>query len=206
MKTHARTVLAMVALFSTLLVGCVSKIKYPSFYTLHLTVPVDPPARADVLPSIAVREFRAPTYLRQGPIVYRTSPEQIGFYEYHRWAVDPRQAITNAVVEHLRASGSFAEVKVYDGHSDVDYILSGRLEKLDELDYEGGVEVEVALSAQVTDLHSGKTIWANSASNVAKVDRRNVPAIVSEMSRAADSSIEKLLNSLALSSTTARRK
>ena len=198
MKHNLRALLVAVALLSILVTGCISQIKYPSYYTLHLPPMADPPAKEGVSPSIAVREFRAPAYLRQGPIVYRTSPAQIGFYEYHRWAVDPRQSITNAVTERLQATGSFALVKIYDGHTDVDYLLSGRLEKLNEVDYQGGVSVEVELSAQVTDLHSGKTVWTNSASEVAKVAGRNVPAIVTEMSSLTDRTIEKLLKPLAL--------
>src|SRR5258708_3439642 len=142
MSKYLRAFLVAIALLATLLTGCVSRIKYPSYYTLNLPPAADPPAKQGVLPSIAVHEFRAPGYLRQGPIVYRTTPEQVGFYEYHRWAVDPRQSITHAVTERLRASGSFAAVKIYDGRADVDYILSGRLEKLDEVDYQGGVRVE----------------------------------------------------------------
>jgi uncharacterized lipoprotein YmbA len=88
--------------------------------------------------SLAVREFRSPTYLRQGAIVYKTSPEQIGFYNYHGRAVDLREFMTNAVAERLGASGNFTRVKLYDGRSDVDDVLSGRLEKLEEIDYEGG--------------------------------------------------------------------
>jgi len=198
MNKHLKACLTAVALLAILLTGCARKIKYPSYYTLNLPPVADPSAKDGVLPSIAVHEFRAPGYLRQGPIVYRTSPEQIGFYEYHRWAVDPRQSITNAVIERLRASGSFAAVKIYDGRADVDYILSGRLEKLDEVDYQGGVRVEVEISAQVIDLHSGKTVWTNSASETAKVDERNVPAIVAQMSSMTDRTIEKLLKSLAL--------
>jgi len=198
MKKYLRAFLVMVALFSILLIGCISKIKYPSYYTLTLPSAAGPPAKESELPSITVREFRAPGYLRQGPIVYRTSPGQVGFYEYHRWAVDPRQSITNAVTERLRASGSFAAVKIYDGRADADYILSGRLEKLDEVDYQGGIRVEVELSAQVIDLHTGKTVWTNSAFEMAKVDRRNIPAIVAEMSSMTDRAIERLLKPLSL--------
>jgi len=193
MTAHVRGCLVTVVLASTLLTGCVSKIKYPNYYTLHLAPVTDPPPKGEQLPSIGVREFQAPGYLRQGPIVYRISPEQIGFYEYHRWAVDPRQVITNAVVERLAASGSFARVAVYDGRDDVDYILAGRLDKLDEVDYEGAVAVEVAIAAQVTEFRTGKTIWTNSAADTVKVDRRNVPAIVAEMSSLTDRTIEKLL-------------
>ena len=189
---HLMAVVFMLAA-STLLVGCAGKIKYPSYYTLNLPAPPDPPAAEGVRTSVAVREFRSPVYLRQGPIVYRPTPEQIGFYEYHRWAVDPRVLVTNTVVDRLRASGNFAQVKPYDGHSDVDYILSGRLEKLEEIDYEGGVKVEVAISAQMTRLSTGETVWSNDASEVGTVAQRNVPAVVSEMNRTIGRTIEKLL-------------
>ena len=198
MKKHWRTFLITAVMISFSLTGCMGKVKYPTYYALNLAPAIDPPPKGGALVSIAVREFRAPAYLREGPVVYLTSPEEIGFYEYHRWAVDPRQAITHAIVERLRASGNFALVKAYDGHNDVDYILTGRLDKLDEVDYEGGVRVEVALSAQVTDLHSGKTVWSNSASNTAKVEERKVSGVVTQMSTMADRTIEELLKSIAL--------
>jgi ABC-type uncharacterized transport system auxiliary subunit len=128
--------------------------------------------------------------------VYRASAEQIGFYDYHRWATDPRQFVTVAIADRLRASGNFADVTVYDGRSHADYIITGRLEKLEEVDYAGGVRVEVALSAQMTDIRTGITTWANSASDIESVAQRNVPALVSEMSHAMDRAIEKLLSSI----------
>lgn len=198
MKKYLKAFSAVVAVFATLLTGCMGKIKYPTYYTLNLAPAPDPPPRNGALASIAVREFRAPAYLREGPIVYLTSPDEIGFYEYHRWAVDPRQAITHAMVENLRASGNFKLVKIYDGRNDVDYILTGSVEKLDEVDYEGGVQVEVALSAQVTDLHSGNTVWVNSAGEKAKVTGRKVSAIVAQMNNVTSRSIGELLQSLAL--------
>jgi ABC-type uncharacterized transport system auxiliary subunit len=193
-----RTALLTGVMTSIFFTGCMGKVKYPAYYRLNLAPPVDPPAKIDAAASIAVREFRAPAYLREGPIVYVTSPEEIGFYEYHRWAVDPRQTITQAIVEHLRASGNFKLVKIYDGRNDVDYVLSGRLEKLNEVDYEGGVQVEVALSAQVTELQNGNTIWANSAAEKGKVEGRNVSSVVAQMSNLTDRSIEELMKSLTL--------
>jgi ABC-type uncharacterized transport system auxiliary subunit len=176
-------------------IGCMGKVRYPTYYELHLPAAPDPPPGPEARGSVAVREFRSPGYLRQGPLVYRPSPEQIGFYDYHHWATDPRQFVTTAIVDRLRAGGNFAAVTVYDGRSHVDYMLSGRLEKLEEVDYEGGVKVEVALSAQMTDLRTGTTVWANSVSDVESVAQRNVPAVVSEMSHTMDRTIEKLLSS-----------
>jgi cholesterol transport system auxiliary component len=182
------TVLALIAL-----VGCAGKVRYPAYYTFNLPSPPDPPAPEGTRATLAVREFRSPIYLRQGPIVYRTSPEQIGFYDYHRWAVDPREFLTNAVIERLRASGRFAQVRAYDGHSDMEYVLSGRLEKLEEVDNSGGIKVEVAISAQMTNSASGATIWSNEVSETGTVEGRDVPAVVSAMNRTMDHAIDKLL-------------
>ena len=186
---------------SACLMGCVSRARFPAYYTLHVPPAADVPSAAANRRSLAVREFRSPEYLHQGAIVYRTSPEQIGFYQYHRWAVDPREFVTNAIIDRLRATGRFAEVSAYDGQSDVDFVLSGRIEKLEEVDYEGGVKVEVALSAQITDPRAGKTVWADAASESAPVDKRSVPSVVAEMSQAMDRAIQKLAASLTVPTT-----
>jgi len=186
---------------SACLTGCAGGAKFPAYYTLHVPPAADVPSAAASRPSLAVREFRSPEYLHQGAIVYRTSPEQVGFYQYHRWAVDPREFVTNAIIDRLRATGRFAEVSAYDGQSDVDFVLSGRIEKLEEVDYEGGVKVEVALSAQITDPRAGKTVWADAASESARVDKRSEPAVVAEMSQAMDRAIQKLAASLTVPTT-----
>lgn len=192
MKKHKIAVCFAVAGLAAL-IGCGGAAKYPNYYTLHVAPPPDPPAQEGVHTSLAVREFRSPTYLHQGAIVYKTSPEQIGFYNYHRWAVDPREFVTNAVTERLRASGNFTQVKLYDGRSDIDYVLSGRLEQLEEIDYDGGVKVEVAISAQMTNLATGTTVWTNEVSEVGTVGQRDVPAVVAAMNATIGRAIEKLL-------------
>ena len=192
MKTGITTILFAMAITITL-AGCGGAVKYPNYYTLHVPPPPDPPMAPGVHASLAVREFREPSYIREGAIVYKTSPEQIGFYNYHRWAVDPREFVTNAVEDRLSASGNFARVKLYDGHSDIDFVLGGSLEKLEEIDYDGGVKVEVAISAQMVRLSTGETVWTNSVSEFGTVTQRDVPAIVAEMNRTMDRAIQKLL-------------
>jgi len=191
------------------LASCGGAVKYPNYYALHVPPPPDPPAEEGVRASLAVREFRSPTYLHQGAIVYKASPEQIGFYNFHRWATDPREVVTSAVADRLRASGNLTEVKLYDGRSDVDYVLSGRIDKLEEVDYEGAVKVEVAISAQMTNLRTGAQVWTNSVSEQATVEHREhrgIAAVVSSMNQTLERAIEKLLTpSLATATTTDNR-
>jgi len=193
-----RKVLTLFALLMAVVLamgGCGSA-RYPKYYTLNLPPAADPPALEHIRTSIAVREFQSPTYLRQGPIVYRSTPEEIGFYEYHRWAADPRMLVTSSVIDHLRASGQYSFVSAYNGRSDNDYTFSGRLEKLEEVDDPAGVRVEVAISAQITRASTGATVWSNAVSEVAPVSKRSVPGVVSQMNRSLDLAINKLLSTI----------
>jgi ABC-type uncharacterized transport system auxiliary subunit len=189
------TALVLMMTLLPALSGC-GRVRYPAYYTLNLPAPPDPPAAENVRTSIAVREFQSPNYLRQGPIVYRTTPEEIGFYEYHRWAADPRTVVTNAVVDHLRAGGQFSMVSMYDGRPNNDYVFSGRLEKLEEVDSQEGVKVEVAISAQITRVATGATVWSNAVSEIRPVPQRNVGGVVSEMNRTVDLALNKLLSTV----------
>jgi ABC-type uncharacterized transport system auxiliary subunit len=187
--------LALLLAIITALTGCGGKVRYPAYYTLNLPAPPDP-APESTRTSIAVREFQSPVYLRQGPIVYRTTPEEIGFYEYHRWAADPRALVTSAVVDHLRSGGQFSMVSIYDGRPNNDYVFSGRLEKLEEVDYQAGVKVEVAISAQITRVATGATVWSNAVSETRPVSQRNVRGVVSQMNRTMELAIDKLLSTV----------
>ena len=190
-RTVTRFVFCLTAL--VILTGCAGRVRYPNYYTLNLPAPPDPPVAENARAALAIRQFRAPAYLRQGSIIYKTSPEQIGFYAYHRWAMDPRDFVTNSIVDRLRASGAFARVQTYDGSRDVDYVLSGRLEKLEELDYQGNVKVQVAISAEITSISTGAIVWSNVVSEIGEVDKHEVPAVVSEMNRTMERAIEKLV-------------
>ena len=194
MKKLTTALVLMVTLLPALS-GC-GRVRYPAYFTLDLPAPPDPPVPGTVRASIAIREFQSPGYLRQGPIVYRTTPEEIGFYEYNRWAVDPRAVLTSAVIDHLRASGQFSMVSMYDGRPNNDFVFSGRLEKLEEVDYQAGVKVEVAISAQITRVATGATVWSNAVSETRPVSQHNVPGVVSEMNRTVDLAINKLLSTI----------
>jgi hypothetical protein len=67
------------------------------------------------------------------------------------------------------------------------------LEKLEEVDYESGVKVEVAMSAQIIKVATGATVWSNAVSETGTLSQRNVRGVVSEMNRTVDLAINKLL-------------
>ena len=193
-RTHITVALLLSSLI--FLAGCSGKMRYPNYYTLNLPAPPDPPASENAKATVAIREFTAPGYLRRGEIVFKTSPESVGFYAYHRWADDPCEFVTESLRNRLDATGLFAHVKRYDGRADAEYLVTGRLEKLEEIDYEGGVKVVVAISAQMIRSDTGATVWTKEVTKFGNVDKRDVRAVVSAMSNTMDSAMQELLTPL----------
>ena len=194
----AKKLAVTAAWFLMLLIsGCMGKVRYPSYYTLSIAPATDPdPGAPSWKGSVAVRRFETPMYLRQGRIVYRESPDQIGFYNYHRWAADPGATVTTAFIDSLRSANAFSTVAPYDGQDRSDYLITGRLERLDEIDYGGGVRVEVKVSAVLMNLRTGALVWSGDAEESSNVDKRDVNSVVGELSHAVQGSIGQLVGNM----------
>jgi len=128
--------------------------------------------------------------------VYRESPEQLGFYNYDRWAVDPRRAATSAMVSEMRARGAFQSVDLYDGSTTCDWIVSGTLDHLEEVDEGADVWIEVGLSARLKSTRTGEVLWQGTSTKRVKADKRSVPGVVARMSREMGSAVEALVTSM----------
>jgi uncharacterized lipoprotein YmbA len=180
-----------------IIAGCAGKTRYPDYYML----PLAPSAVASSkdghnFSAVAVQRFETPAYLRQGRIVYRQTPEQIGFYDYHRWASDPGQVVTSAMMDSLRSAGVFSLVEVYDGQENTEYLLSGRVERLDEVDYGNHVQVEVKLSAQLLNRKTGAAIWTGDTTTTANISQREMSSVVRAMGQATQHGIEQLVEEM----------
>jgi uncharacterized lipoprotein YmbA len=149
---------------------------------------------AQIPASVAVREFRAPQYLRQGSIVYRPQSEQIAFYDYHRWAEDPRQSVTNTIVREMKQV--FKSVELYDGRTGAEFLLTGSLDRLEEVDSERSVSVEVEVSAKLQNVKTGDVVWSDTAFKTSEVNQRSLPAVVAEMSRDLSEAATQLVSSM----------
>lgn len=190
--TFSRFIPLSIALLA--LSGCAG-IKYPNYYTLNMPTPISPSRdTATVSGTVLVQEFSSPAYLRQGSIVYRPEPEQIAFYNFHHWAEDPRKTVTAAIMQDLRQT--FRSAELYDGRGDADFLLTGSLDHLEELDDGGSVSVDVGISASLKNLKTGGVIWSSSSSKTSAVEQRSVSGVVAAMSREVSEAAEQLVASL----------
>lgn len=192
-----RSVVIMSICALTLLIASCGGGRRPTYYALEVPPAPDRALTDPRFPgTLAVCRFDTPPYLRQGRIVYRESPEEIGFYEYHRWAAQPAETVTTAMIAALRSSRLFSLVKRYDGHNEQDYLLVGRIERLEEIDYGGPVRVQAQIAAELVNLRTGSTEWTGDAAAMLNVESRNVNSVVDAMNRAVQNSIDQLLGGL----------
>jgi cholesterol transport system auxiliary component len=185
--------------FATLLglAGCASKVRYPSFYVLNVPAPPSRGAHAaPILGSAAVQEFTAAGFLKGGSIVYRPSAEQVGFYDYNRWAEDPRQVVTKAFVQEIQSRAIFSSVQLYNGRESPDYLLTGTLDHLEEVDEGRKVSIQVSVSARLIDQRTSEVLWSDTTTKTGTVDERSVPGVVAEMSRQLGSAVSSLVSSM----------
>src|SRR5262249_29813003 len=155
----------------------------PKTHYYVLDIPAPEPQKRDPAPyMVTITPFRAPDQLEQDHIVYRPSPVEIDFYNYHRWAQRPASVLTQALVERLRSQSLFASVFPFDGRTKADYMIRPRLERLDEVDSPGNVSVRVEMSVDVVDLKTSRSVWSGSASHHGRVEQGEVKAVVAEMS------------------------
>jgi ABC-type uncharacterized transport system auxiliary subunit len=188
--------LTAVFMGALVLAGCGS-VRYPATYVLNFPPPVPQAATSNgALGPLAVRELECPEYLCEGRIVYRSSPEEVGFYEYHRWAMNPRQAITQYVADRLRAQALFKAVEVHENGSDAAYVLSGNLERLEEVDQGSDVRVVCTISARLLNTRTRSVVWSHTASETVRIEKHDIRSVVSSLSSAARTAADRLLQSM----------
>jgi ABC-type uncharacterized transport system auxiliary subunit len=178
------------------LAGCAGKIRYPNYYVLNIPAPEVQVQPKPILGSVAVREFSAPRYLRGGSIAYRQSPEQLDFYNYDRWADDPRDVVTVAMVREMEASGLFKSIDVFDGRETPGCLVTGTIDHLEEVGQNSNLSIEVRLSARLISLRTGEVLWQDTSSKTTNVDQPSVQGIVAEMSRDVGDAVEHLVSSM----------
>jgi ABC-type uncharacterized transport system auxiliary subunit len=176
--------------------GCVS-VRYPQNYVLEVQPTTRPAASSqNAFGPLAVREFQCADYVCDGRIVYRPTPHEVAYYEYHRWAVSPRQMITQSVARGVRATGQFTSVALRGGNAEAGYLLTGELERLEEVDNGNDVHAVCVLSAQLTDGRTKQVIWSHSETARVPVVARNMAGVVHGLSAATRAAVDALVASL----------
>ena len=186
------------ALVAALAISACGSARYPAYYTLHFEPSTQARASERAMGSLAIEELRCPDYLCEGRIVYRPTPAEVGFYQYHRWASSPRAMIAQYLAERVRAQSLFTSVSGDESRMTTDFLLSGTLERLEEVDEARQVVAVSTISAQLVDTRSGVVVWSGTAAERVPVQQRDMPGVVNGLEAAVRASVNRLVTDMEL--------
>jgi len=177
-----------------LLAGCGAA--RPNKY-YQLTVPGNAPAQqgAPFAVTLLLGPLRSSHLYREDRLVYSSSGETMGTYEYERWSQPPTEMLTDVLLRDLRASGKYRSVDILRSNSRGDYILYGRLYDFKEV--QGSPMVaRITVDLELRETKSGATVWTHFYSHDEPVSGKDVPAVVAAMNSNAHRGMDEVKSSL----------
>lgn len=190
----AASVIAILAVFL-----CACGAARPSKY-YQLTIPGDAPAGqvADPPPApvtLLIGNLSASDLYREDRIVYSAAGEQMGTYEYERWAQPPTEMIQEVLLRELRSSGRYRAVFTHKSDTNGDFLLRGRLYDFKEVS-EKGMLARLTVEFEMRDLKNGATVWTHYYQHDEPVNGKNVPAVVAALDKNVQRAVKEALEGL----------
>ncbi len=125
-------------------------------------------------------------------IAFRTSPYQLDYYTYHRWAADPRNLIRTVARDYFERAG---------GASGVPFELDANIRRLEELDEPSGWRGAVALDVRLA--RGGRVVLERAYSETEPAESRRPEAVAAALSRALQRILDQVLAEAARTDTAA---
>lgn len=119
---------------------------------------------------------------REDRIVYGSSGEHMGTYEYQRWAEPPTEMIEEVLLRQLRATGRYRAVYLLRSNARGDYVIRGRLFDFKEISG-SALLARVTLELEMRDSKTGVTVWNHYYSHDEPVSGKDVSAVVAALNR-----------------------
>jgi cholesterol transport system auxiliary component len=151
----------------------------------QLTVPADMTAanRANAIPvTILLGALTGSHLYREDRIVYSSAGQNMGTYEYQRWAEPPTEMIQDVLFRQMRASARYRSVGLLRSSARGDFILRGRLYDFKEVEANPAV-ARVALEYELRDVKTGETVWSQFYSHDEPVGGKDVSSVVAALDR-----------------------
>ena len=151
----------------------------PSKY-YQLTVPADAPPVSGAGPyhvTLMLAPITSSHLYREDHIVYTDSGQDMGVYQYQRWAEPPTEMIRDVLLRDLRASNRFEGVYTWASNMRGDYLLRGHLYDFREVSGSSLV-ARVTLELELREARTGATVWTRFYTHDEPVARKDISAVV----------------------------
>ncbi len=183
--TQCLYVCVLIIIGTGILSGC-ARIPFMHYYTFDPDVVGELSAPASPAPVVlAIGTFEADIPYKQDRIVFRTSPYEVGFYEYHKWLRPLTELVLDNTVRMGKASGLFSRVHGQAFQVAADYILVGNITMFDRWNSapprhdaisdaaspsdEASSLVRIQITYQLLDAYGEQIMWMDSINSTAVV-------------------------------------
>lgn len=186
---HRMARLLFISALSLSLNSC-AKSKPIHYYTVGL--PVAPTLTTSAQPvSLLVGNIGGADIYRETPIVYRIGTNEIGAYQYSRWAEPPVELVKDKLIRILSASGDYQSVTSLGSNSNGQFVVRGSLYEFAEVD---GANITglVSMEFELYDRKSGKTLWTHFYSQSEPAQSKDIPAVVTALDTNLDRGLKEV--------------
>lgn len=154
--------LILALLAATLLFAACGSAPMTRYYLLA------PPAMKDVIAEkhegarLGVETFAVDPPYDQNRLVYRIGEGsgEVGFYEQHRWAAEPGRLVATGLAAGLRQLPGLATAEPASVVGEYDYLLTGRVVSLEEVDVPGRQISRLALDLKLYSVADETLRWS----------------------------------------------
>lgn len=192
-KCLLRSCAVMLAAISAFLGGCGAARPVKYYELTYATSTVSTPGPIDT--TIMVRLFEASHLYVNDRIVYATEGPEMGAYETHRWAQPPVEALQEALVRGLRASGLFRGAYMLRSNANGQFVLGGHLYDFKEVDLKPMV-ARLSYEVRLRDRLNGTTVWTHTYSHDEAASETTVNAFVTAMDKNVQRSVQEVQTGL----------
>jgi len=184
------------AVFVVVLLGGCGAARPVRYYQLTVPTMASGAVKPDSVPvTLLLGEIMTSHLYREDRIVYGNGPEQLGTYEYQRWAEPPTEMIQSILLRELRLTGHYRAVHYRRSNMKGDFALRGRLYDFKEMSG-ASMSTRVTLEFEMRDLKNGATVWTHYFTHDEPAAAKDVPNVVAALDRSVQRGVKEVVESL----------
>lgn len=127
-----KTMFLICLVFAAALSSCSLFSSAPVKHYYQIYYQPKPAEREPIKATVRVKAFDVDKIYKMHNLVYRSSFEEMFYYNTHFWAARPADMITDIVANHITKRQVFSDI-IYTMDKKPDYVITGRVLALDEI-------------------------------------------------------------------------
>lgn len=145
--------------------------------------------------TLRIKPFEVNKVYNRHNIVYRKSVHEMFYYNRKFWASKPSDMITDVLANHATETQLFSNI-ILELTKRPDYVLTGRILALDELDSEEKWFARVSLILELKDYKTSRTVVSHSFERRKEVKIKDVVYVVRAMGEIIEEEAEIFFNKI----------